>query len=517
MVKNPENAKKCLNLMFAQTKDFIFFILLSICSGLVSVAMMVLLNKYINMLTQANPNISTYVLIFIGLLIFVSGIQVVQHIAKSNIISNVRNDLLDNGYKGILYAEINELKDEKTIEAINKMVSNSNYIAQEYIGKNVLSYINITIICLILLVSTIIIQPILGLVLMIFIPFYFIVMKGINIFQNKFTKKSQEANEENEARISTSFDMISTIKLRNGINVEKDAFSSDLSEYKKTKLYEDLSNLISSKIVNIVFIGVMIAICLGLGGVLYVNGNYNINLGIFTYFALATPIIFVLVSISLTKKLGYSNIENYANEVIKLSELHTELRSEPISSFEEIHSFKVNDLNYKNNENEIILDNITFDLNKSESIGIFLKEKETKDVLFSLFTKFDRPLSGEILINNCDYSKIQTQVLRTIITSINDNSRVFDSTILDNVIYPNTFDDYHYNEALNKTGLKEIVNSLPKKDQTKLTDDILTKRKDYQDIVNRVIFANAFYKDSKIYVFNDATNDYDVSTEHLLF
>ena len=61
------------------------------------------------------------------------------------------------------------------------------------------------------------------------------------------------------------------------------------------------------------------------------------------------------------------------------------------------------------------------------------------------------------------------------------------------------FDEYKYNDALHKSGLKEIVAKFENKDQS-LIDDFS------DELMQRITLANAFYKDSKIFVFNEATS-----------
>ena len=47
---------------------------------------------------------------------------------------------------------------------------------------------------------------------------------------------------------------------------------------------------------------------------------------------------------------------------------------------------------------------------------------------------------------------------------------------------------------------------------------MLTKElENHNDIASRIIFANAFYHDSKIYLFNDATLNFDPLVEHQMF
>jgi ABC-type multidrug transport system fused ATPase/permease subunit len=71
------------------------------------------------------------------------------------------------------------------------------------------------------------------------------------------------------------------------------------------------------------------------------------------------------------------------------------------------------------------------------------------------------------------------------------------------------FDEYKYNDALNRSGLKDILNEYEDRDQTILKEDDPKTR----EMIELITLANAFYKDSKIFVLNDATSGLDARSE----
>ena len=125
-----------------------------------------------------------------------------------------------------------------------------------------------------------------------------------------------------------------------------------------------------------------------------------------------------------------------------------------------------------------------------------------------MLIKLAKPKNGEISINNCDISKINTGYLRNIITSVYSRGPVIDSSICDNVIYPLEFNEYKYNDALNRSGIKDIVNTLPEKEKTNIYDERVS-----DDLLQRIVFANSFFKDSKIYLLKDATEQMETTSE----
>ncbi|HBP25786.1 MAG TPA: hypothetical protein DD618_02410 [Acholeplasmatales bacterium] len=132
--------------------------------------------------------------------------------------------------------------------------------------------------------------------------------------------------------------------------------------------------------------------------------------------------------------------------------------------------------------------------------------------MFDLVTKLIRPRDGVISINNCDLNKMNTFYLRDIITAVPQEISLMDDTIANNITYPMAFDEYKYNDALNRSGLKDILSTLENKDQTRIDKNSQFSN----DFRQRIVLANAFYKDSKIFVLNEATSYLDVRSEEAI-
>jgi ABC-type multidrug transport system fused ATPase/permease subunit len=191
----------------------------------------------------------------------------------------------------------------------------------------------------------------------------------------------------------------------------------------------------------------------------------------------------------------------------KLLSLRSEIRSEPISSLEAITSLKFENVSYYSSEGN--LEAINFEVKTGEKLGILTLDSISSNLLFELLTKLIRPKEGNITINNCDINKLNTFYLRDIVTAIPQERYLFNDTIANNITYPLEFDEYKYNDALNRSGLKDILNEYEDRDQTILKEDDPKTR----EMIELITLANAFYKDSKIFVLNDATSGLDARSE----
>ena len=92
---------------------------------------------------------------------------------------------------------------------------------------------------------------------------------------------------------------------------------------------------------------------------------------------------------------------------------------------------------FKYEKNDIIiLDNLnlTLDLNKQKIIGITGKSGKGKSTLTKLLIKIYK-YSGDILIDDINIQDIDTNYLRKNIIYVNQNSRLFDKKIIENIYY----------------------------------------------------------------------------------
>lgn len=511
-MSTPENGLKTIRLMFTKPKDFIFFILSTIIISLIEVFTILLVRNYVDSIKLRDDVIGLTVITFILLLLSLVIFLVIRNNCKTNITLSVRSTLLKNAQSSMLNANINDLSKLEIQNALNNIIENCNKIAYSYIRDNILNLIQKVICFVTFSITCLIIQPIIALIILLFLPFYYISLKGVDIALARLAKKTKEAENKNSEEIKYIRKVIKDIKLKNGTKLENENLDEIVNTQEKLEVNRSFLELASKRLVSLFFEGIVLAIAFGLGGVLFKTDNYNMTAGMFFLFPISTIILYDIVYQCAHMHISSHYIEKESSELEMINLLASEIRMEPIASLEEIHSFKFKDVTYRNDD-KYILDNISFEVKRAEKIGILASSKETKDAIFNIITKTCKDNIGEILINNCDITKIQTGYLRSIISSVSSSNTVFQRSIIDNIIYPEKFDEYKYNDALNRTGLKEILLTLPERENTILKESI----DNYNDIACRVIFANAFYHDAKIYLFNDATLGYDAQTEHQMF
>lgn len=448
-------------------------------------------------------------IIIVSMLIIFS-VSLLKEKQVSNLGTYVSSNLSIKAYKSLLTAEINELEKEEVKLATKNVIDNSKAIGELYITKNLLSVIEKLLFILVSVIGLMIIKPAFSLIVLAGLPFIFVIEKGLEKLLAHFDAKRKLAENENRETFNKNIARIENIKLLNSIEYETEKYS-DVSSKNAMAIN---STSVSSRLVNSafeeLFVGIIAVIVIGVGCWIAGNEDLGITSKVIIVFSTLIPTIYANFRKVTKLRITPNFIMDKIEELQVILNLRSEFKSEPVNTLDEIHTFNFSEVTYVNGKKKKIFENISFDLKRGEKIGILSTDKKFKDGIFDCITKTGKIKSGEISINNCEINKINTGYLRDVITSINEESSVTAGTIIQNVSYPYKLDLYKFNDALYKSGLKDTISEFPLKENT-IVDETLDK-----DILDRLIFANAFYKDSKIYLINDATKNYSVTTEAAL-
>jgi ABC-type multidrug transport system fused ATPase/permease subunit len=236
------------------------------------------------------------------------------------------------------------------------------------------------------------------------------------------------------------------------------------------------------------------------------------EIGLIVGCAIFTPSIFNLFKNVLNLYYIDLNQDAEYEKLDKVLTLRPERRSENVPSLEEIQTLKFNSVSFDyipyGLGDKVNLDKIEFEVKKGEKLGIIGLPGSGKSTIADLITKIIRPRQGNVLINNCDINKVNTNYLRSIVTYVPEEYQLLNTSIEKNVTYPLKLDEYKYNDALNKCKLKDLIFSLPQRDETNAKSISLSGSD-----IQKISLANAFYKESPIMILDDATSKLDSVTE----
>jgi len=279
------------------------------------------------------------------------------------------------------------------------------------------------------------------------------------------------------------------------------------------------------------------------------SSNKNQNLKLEATGNMATPIIQVLVSISLSivayfalgSQLGISlDAETFvafftaaglmAKPIRQLSNINIivqkglaaaneifEQLDQEIEEDEGINEDKIegkiefNNINFSYDTGKQILSNISFSIEENETVAIVGKSGSGKSTIANLIPRFYNHSSGEILIDGKSISEFSLKHLRSSISIVNQSPSLFNDTISKNIAYgDDSVDVEKLKESAKLSGCDEFISNLPEGYESEIGDDgVLLSGGQRQ----RLAIARAFYKDSPIIILDEATSSLDTESE----
>ena len=279
------------------------------------------------------------------------------------------------------------------------------------------------------------------------------------------------------------------------------------------------------------------------------TANKNQNLKLEATGNLATPIIQVLVSISLSivayfalgSKLGISlDAETFvafftaaglmAKPIRQLSNINITVQKGLAAAkeiFEQLDedieddkgdnvspikgNIEFKDVYFSYGSSNDVLKNINLNISKNETVAIVGKSGSGKSTLANLIPRFYSNSAGDILIDGIKVSEFSLSHLRSSISIVNQSPSLFNDTIAKNIAYgDDDLDVDKIKEAAKLSGCMEFIDNLPEGFESEIGDDgVLLSGGQRQ----RLAIARAFYKDSPIIILDEATSSLDTESE----
>ena len=158
-----------------------------------------------------------------------------------------------------------------------------------------------------------------------------------------------------------------------------------------------------------------------------------------------------------------------------------------------------------------VLNDISLSISKNETIAIVGKSGSGKSTIANLIPRFYNLTSGEILIDGTSIDKFSLEHLRSSISIVNQSPSLFNDTIAKNIAYGDDDLDFEkLKESAKLSGCIDFIENLPEGFESEIGDDgVLLSGGQRQ----RLAIARAFYKDSPIIILDEATSSLDTESE----
>lgn len=183
------------------------------------------------------------------------------------------------------------------------------------------------------------------------------------------------------------------------------------------------------------------------------------------------------------------------------------------STNDEFKSIKLKNIFFKYPSSKSpVFENLSLEVNANECIGIIGKSGSGKTTLIDLLLGLLKPQKGSIFIND-NIIKDKNLHLSKITAYLPQQALILESSIVDNIVLENNkkkVDQSKLIESIENADLSSLINNLPKKYESKLSDEGLRFSGGQNQ---RLALARIFYHAKDIIVMDEATSSLDMETE----
>jgi ABC-type multidrug transport system fused ATPase/permease subunit len=161
----------------------------------------------------------------------------------------------------------------------------------------------------------------------------------------------------------------------------------------------------------------------------------------------------------------------------------------------------------------LILRNVSFTVNKGETVGFIGKTGSGKTTLMNILLRFLTERSGQVVVDSRPLGPEDTAAWRRLIGYVKQNPFLLDGAIADNIAFGEDRVEMNRDKlqsAIQQAGLAEFVSGLPDGMETQIGEQGAKLSGGQRQ---RLAIARALYRNSQILVFDEATSELDSQTE----
>jgi subfamily B ATP-binding cassette protein MsbA len=352
----------------------------------------------------------------------------------------------------------------------------------------------------------------LSLIAIIMIPLASITARVLGKRMIKVSTQAQEKSADLNRYLIDLFKNHKIIKIFQRENFEKlrsEKFVNNLKE-KSAKI---ATVYIRSGPVMEILTGVMIAILIFYSGKLIINEELGIN-NFFSFLAammLAYQPVKTLTKVNVAINQGLAAAKRILPIIDIKTQIDTNESSDNISLTEANIKFKNVNFAYRSNFENKVLKNISPEFKGGKMTALVGHSGSGKSTILNMIPRIYSPIEGSIEIDNQDISKINLNSLRKEISIVDQNTTLFDDTVLNNIRYAKpdaTLEEVY--EAANNAMCKDFIENLENKYETMIGENGVKLSGGEKQ---RLSIARAFLKKSKIILLDEATSSLDSETE----
>ncbi|MBA3722261.1 MAG: NHLP bacteriocin export ABC transporter permease/ATPase subunit [Parachlamydiaceae bacterium] len=238
------------------------------------------------------------------------------------------------------------------------------------------------------------------------------------------------------------------------------------------------------------------------------------TIGIFMAFTAAYTPFLQAISGLLSSALSFSIIKPYWQRALVILKEPTETNIAKIRPGQLTGEIWINNVYFRyHEETSLILKDINIQINPGEFIGIIGISGCGKSTLLKLLIGFEKPEKGYIFYNQKDFTSLDVEEVRRQIGIVLQTSAIISGTIYENIVCGRKYSIDKFNQALEISGLQEVLKDFPMGLNTMLTTGGNTLSGGQKQ---RIALARALLTEPKILILDEATSALDNKTQEEL-
>jgi len=352
----------------------------------------------------------------------------------------------------------------------------------------------------------------LSLIAMIMIPLASITAKVLGKRMSKVSTQAQEKSGDLNRYLIDIFKNHKIIKIFQRENFEKNRSETFVNNLKEKSAKIAAVYIRSAPIMEILT-GIMIAILIFYSGKLIISGELAIN-NFFSFLAammLAYQPVKTLTKVNLAISQGFAAAERILPIIDIKNEINLNEDKDMLNISQGNIIFDNINFVYKSNPTNKVLKNISTKFAGGKMTALVGHSGSGKSTLLNMIPRIYAPTDGTIYLDDQDISKFNLSSLREEISIVDQNTTLFDDTVLNNIKYarPKASNEEVY-EAAEQSMCSEFISNLENGYETMIGENGVKLSGGEKQ---RLSIARAFLKKSKIILLDEATSSLDSKTE----
>ena len=351
-----------------------------------------------------------------------------------------------------------------------------------------------------------------SIITLLFIIFGLILYKTTRKKLHLWGSLQQDYEAKLNQQIIQSFTLIKNIKIFNKekmiFNFFRDIILKSENLIFKTEVIQLFPRILTETL-GVISISLLIII-------LTMSGKSNSE--IITLTAVYAAVAFRLMPASTRIIAALQRIKNYTPSLSLIKGEFLNLEQKNINIFEKkIEPLKFKNMKLKNikfsydQSDSSVFENVNFEINKGEIIGLYGESGSGKSTLINLISGLIEPSSGTIEINETKLKDIKESWLASL-GYAPQQVTLFNDTIAKNIsFFDKEVDKKKINNILEKSNLSKFINDLPDKENTIVGENSATLSGGQ---TQRIGIARALYNNPEFIIFDESTNSLDSINEN---